>query len=211
MRSLHFAFPLAPLAAALILGACATNGAGVPAASTPPVTPAGGAAGATASPTTTPTKAPSTAPSATPTPGAAKIPFKKLSYEGGAAEEGKPLPVTANKRLKTQAELTALLDQVKAEKTGRPTVDFAKQEVLAFYDEGGNNGCYELVLLELQNKGAVIQPVFQEKPEPGDTDRICTQQLVLPHYLLVAIDRSPLPVAGVDQAPASPSPTPSTK
>lgn len=194
MKSLNFAFPLMPLAAALILGAC-----GAPAA--PPVTPA---ASGTPAPATS--AAPSTMPSATPTPiadptpGGTKIPFEKLMYDGGAAEEGKPLPVTDNRRLKTQAELDALLDAVKAPKAGRPTVDFAKKEVLAFYDAGGPNGCYELALLDLFNKGANIEPRFAEKPQPGkeDPDRICTMVLVLPHYLLVAIDKSPLPVVGID-------------
>lgn len=198
MKSLNFAFPFLPLAAALILGAC-----GAPPA--PPVTPAATqtpAATASTPASVAPSMAPSASatPAATPTPGGTKIPFEKLMYDGGAAEEGKPLPVTDNRRLKTRAELDALLDAVKAPKEGRPTVDFAKKEVLAFYDAGGPNGCYELALLELLNKGAVIEPKFAEKPQAGkeDPDRVCTMVLVLPHYLLVAIDRSPLPVAGID-------------
>ena len=192
----HLPASLLPLAAALVLGAC-----GAPAA---PVTPATGAS--PASPVTPAASASPASPvtppaSAAPTPGATSVAFEKLSYDGRPSEEGKPLPVTADKRLKTQAELAALLDQLKAPATGRPTVDFTKKEVLAFYDEGGSNGCYELQLLSLQNNGAVITPVFAEKPRPGeDDDRVCTMVLVLPHYLLVAIDRTTLPVAGLDAA-----------
>ena len=209
MRSFPRPTLLAPVAAALVLAACSV-------APVAPVTPSASATAApAASPNAaaTPTAAPSAAapPAASPTPAGPQGAVETLAYTAAPGED--PLPVTTNQRLKTQAELTALLDKIKAAKTGRPTVDFTKQEVLAFYDAGGPNGCYELTLLELLNKGAVLTPVFAEKPKPGVADdRVCTMAIVAPRYLLVAIAKSPLPVAGIDQG-ASPAPnaSPSTK
>lgn len=200
--------PLLAASAVVWLAACQATATGVvtpggstapstgpsmtsPPSTTPSATP-------TTKPSSTPSSAPSSTPSASPTPALTPVPFKALGHFG-KADEGKPLPVVKDARIKDQKALDALLDQIKAPKTGRPTVDFTKKEVLAFYGAGGNNGCFELSLLSLGQDGKIISPTLSTPPKAGD-DRVCTEAIVPPSFLLIEIDKSTLPVAGIDAA-----------
>lgn len=150
------------------------------------------------------TAAPAQSPPLRATIGDAPVAFERLTHPGSQDAE-KAYPSTSHVRLRSQADFDAFAKAIRMLEDGRPTVDFTRREVLAFYQPGGGNGCDEKQLMSLTDVGSELVPEFssQNDRDPGG-DKICTMVFILPGYVLYTIDRTDEPVRGVSGYTAQP-------
>lgn len=126
------------------------------------------------------------------------VPFETYEVLRTGGDPEKALPRTDHVRISSQADLDAFLALIGAEPGTRARVDFTKQEILAFYQPGGGNGCDDRTLRSLTASAAGLKPVYaSENDLDPDAERACTMVMILPGYDLYVIDRTAQPVEGV--------------
>lgn len=182
---------------AAALSACGTMFQVPPAAS--PV----GSTGATPVETPAASPAPGTVADIAPReyePRGDEIAFEAVTFQRSTVDPEQSLPRQENLRLKSQAALDALLDELGADEAGRPAVDFTQREVLAFYDKAGGSGCDDSKLEKLFAAGGEIRYLYgslnELKPDPK---RACTMIYILPHFDLYVIPRYDQPVQNFEE------------
>jgi hypothetical protein len=117
------------------------------------------------------------------------VPYEWLDYD---ARVPNPLPRKDNVWIGSVVSFDAFLDEIGASQDGRPQVDFATREVLAFYRPGSAAPCATQGALVLWDSGDSITHHFKDV-KPAD----CAPATKPAHYQLVTVARTAKPFHGL--------------
>jgi hypothetical protein len=117
------------------------------------------------------------------------VPYESLAYD---ARVPAPLPRKDNVWIGSVGSLDAFLDEIGASPDGRPQVDFATREVLAFYRPGSAAPCALQGALVLWESGDAITHHFKSV-KPVD----CLPSTGPAYYQFVTIARTAKPLHGL--------------